>query len=83
MRTNSFLPTNLLVYLKISLSELSLLVGLKNYYLHSLQTTRRHQKTALSLSRAHLGSVIAPNSDDIPQCMETVIGLAVVSRRQT
>lgn len=29
MRTNSFLPTNLLVYLRISLWELSLLVGLK------------------------------------------------------
>lgn len=28
MRTNSFLPTNLLVYLRISLWELSLLVGL-------------------------------------------------------
>lgn len=42
-----------------------------------------HQIRALSLSRVHLGSVIAPNLNDIPLCMETVIGLAVVVRRQT
>lgn len=39
----------------------------------------RHQNRALSLSHihtVHLGSVITPNSNGIPQCMETVIGLA-------